>query len=76
MATRDTDTRETLKWLDFALLRSRPQNLALARNCVRQLVGVAQADEQRDARRRPREALIRAEEGRAEELAPARRRFA
>ena len=37
MLTRDVDRRETLKWLDHALRRSRPQNLDLARDCVHQL---------------------------------------
>jgi hypothetical protein len=58
MLTRDVDKGETLKWLDHALQRSRPQNLDLARDCVHQLSRVRQTEEQRDARRALREALI------------------
>jgi metallophosphoesterase superfamily enzyme len=73
---RDVDRRETLKWLDFALRRSRPQNLVLARDCVHQLTKVPQTQEQRHARRLLREALVQAESGSAENLEPALQRFA
>ena len=75
MLTRDTDRGETLKWLDYALHRSRPRNLDLARDCVHQLSKVPQTEEQRDARRLLREALIQAEGGDAEDLASAVQRF-
>ena len=75
MLTRDVDRRETLKWLDHALRRSRPQNLDLARDCVHQLAKVPQTEEQRDARRLLREALVQAESGHAEELEAVLPRF-
>ena len=75
MLTRDVDRHETLKWLDYALRRSRPQNLDLARDCVHQLSKVSQTEEQRDARRLLREALVQAESGNAETLEAVLQRF-
>ena len=75
MIIRDVDKRETLKWLDHALRHRRPQNLDLARDCVHQLSKVPQTDEQRDARRLLRAALIQAESGNAENLEPRLQQF-
>ena len=75
MLARDVDRGETLKWLDFALRRSRPQNLNLARDCIHQLSKVPQTVEQREARRLLREALVQAESGNVQHLSSALQRF-